>query len=152
VLDALVEGNRRFIAGEPRPIDSIDAGKPQVAGAVPTSSAIASLALGVGLGARLIMVVGHEDCAALHRACALERDQADTSAAEAPVLRPLREALEGCDVEGPDGTVDTVVSAWVSRVASGAGIADAVARGEVHVTGAVFELPSGRLRLLGGND
>lgn len=181
VLQSLVEGNRRFVAAMPRPVDAIESGKPRpraavltcsdprvspplllhqppgalfevrTAGAVPTPSAVASLALGVGLGASVVMAAGHEDCAAVHRACALELAQAATPLAEAPVIGPVREVLDPSELRTPDRAIDGLVRTWVSRLASGPGLADPVEAGEVAVVGAVFEIPSGRLRLLDGN-
>jgi carbonic anhydrase len=123
----------------------------RVAGNISEPATVASLEYAAAhLGARLIVVMGHTQCGAVKAALA----HAEDTPAIKELVATIRPALDSLPKEA---TVDEAVVANVRRAREDLLKESALLRGLVQeqklaVRGAVYDLTTGEVRLLGEND
>jgi carbonic anhydrase len=186
-LKLLEEGNRRFVAGEPKEcrgeekaraalaasqsphtivLSCSDSRVPpelifdqglgrlftvRVAGEVPDSSSMASIEYAVEhLGARLILVLGHDSCGAVKAALAPRSKDGDGSADLDYLVGAIRGHLKPEDASESDKTLAFPVKRNVDAVAAELSARSAIlkqrlASGQVRVARGIYHLSSGRV-------
>ena len=105
----------------------------RLAGHVVTPEVVTSLEIALGLGCRLVVVLGHTDCGAVR----LERDRTSD---HYPVVQHIRWATRALPF---DAGLDEAIEANVREAVTGLR-----SRLRARVEGGVYDLAAGRLRML----
>jgi carbonic anhydrase len=123
----------------------------RVAGEVPDASAVASIEYAVEhLGARLILVLGHDSCGAVKAALAPRSKDGDGSADLDYLVGAIRGHLKPEDAQGADKTLTAPVKRNVDAVAAeltarSAILKERLASGRIRIARGVYRLSSGRV-------
>jgi carbonic anhydrase len=104
------------------------------------------------LGAPLVMVLGHSACGAVDAAIKVVQDGAELPGHLPELIAPIKPAVERALGEPGDllaNTIDENVRLTASQLGSaGPIVAPLVGSGDVKVVGAVYDLATGKVRLL----
>jgi carbonic anhydrase len=126
----------------------------RVAGNTLNNDTLASIeyALAV-LGTRLVMVLGHSACGAVDAAIKVVQDGVELPGHLPELIAPIKPAVDKALGEPGDllaNTIEENVRRTVVQVGGADPIvAPLVASGDVKVVGAVYDLPTGKVKLLG---
>jgi carbonic anhydrase len=130
----------------------------RVAGNVVGTEILGSLAYALGhLETPLFVVVGHEGCGAVRAALEARRRSPTESGPLGALVDAILPALDGLaaslsPAEELDRAVEANVRGTVRRLAATPAGRAALARGDIHLVGAVYELTTGRVRFLDDAD
>ena len=126
----------------------------RVAGNVVGAEILGSLGYAlVHLATPLFMVLGHEGCGAVQAALARRREGATTHGPLAELIDAVSPALDEVDPHEPADAqlrhaVEANVRHTVRRLASTPAATAALAQDRIRLSGAVYEIVTGRVRLL----
>ncbi|MCD9624318.1 carbonic anhydrase [Rhabdothermincola salaria] len=126
----------------------------RVAGNVPARAAVASLEYAVSqLGVELVVVLGHEHCGAVTAAVEHVTEGTELPGELAALIDrivPAVEATAGLPGDHVHHAIVASTAATVEQLRTWPGpLSDAVSAGHLEVVGAVYDLDTGRVRLLG---
>lgn len=125
----------------------------RVAGEVPDASSVASIEYAVEhLGARLILVLGHDSCGAVKAALEPRAKDGDGSADLDYLVGAIRGHLRPEDAAGTDKTLAAPVKRNVDAVAAELSarspiIKERLASGQIRVARGLYQLSTGRVEL-----
>ena len=126
----------------------------RVAGNVVGTEILGSLAYALGhLATPLFVVLGHEGCGAVGAALQAKGGGVTEPGSLAELLEAILPALEGIDPGAPPDVqlhraVEANVRCALRRLAATPGGRAALAKGDIQLVGAVYELATGRVRFL----
>jgi carbonic anhydrase len=108
----------------------------------------------VHLHAPLVLVLGHEQCGAVTAALASEADRKGEPEAIQKLVGQIEPGLRSLPADTKDAdrlgrAIDVNVRRSVQEIRAIPGFEDRIKRGELNVVGAVYELGTGHVRLLG---